>query len=211
MSNLATGKKEVFKSKSLDIVLVRHADTDDIEELFSRLNNGEPLNAAEKRNALGGDMIGVIREIAKHSFFEKRLGFANKRLSHHEVAAKLVRLEMNDKDGSGHFCDLKKKFLDELVVKHKTMSESDKQGLTARLSKRLKDMDKLFSDNDPLLGKQSYPQLYYGWIKQVTSNYSADNLFALMHTFLENSSGCASRTYRSLRTIEALCSWNTGD
>lgn len=184
-ADLTDRQKEVFKSKSLDVVLVRHADTDDIEELFSRLNNGEPLNAAEKRNALGGDMIGLIRDFAKHSFFDKRLGFPNRRLSHHEVAAKLVRLEMNDKDGSGDFCDLKKKFLDELVVKHKMMSESDKQGLTARLNKRLRDMDKLFSDNDPLLGKQSYPQLYYGWVKQVTASYSADNLFALMHDFLE--------------------------
>lgn len=184
-ANLTDRQKEVFKSKSLDVVLVRHADADDIEELFSRLNNGEPLNAAEKRNALGGDMVALIREFARHPFFERRLGFPNKRFSHHEVAAKLVRLEMNDKTGSGDFCDLKKKFLDELVIKNRIMSESDKQGLSSRLTKRLRDMDRIFSDDDPLLSKQSYPQLYYGWSKQIVSHYSADNIFALMHDFLE--------------------------
>lgn len=33
-----------FKDISLDTVLIRDAEEDDIEEIFSRLNNGEPLN-----------------------------------------------------------------------------------------------------------------------------------------------------------------------
>lgn len=179
-------QKEHFRNKQLDVVLVVNADEDDIEELFSRLNNGEPLNAAEKRNALGGDMIALIRQFAKHPFFEQKLGFANKRLSHQEVAAKLIRMEMNDKNGSGDFCDLKKKFLDELVRKNKTMSEAEQLGLSNRLSKRLKDMEKVFFHNDPLLSRQSYPQLYYGWVKFITSNYTHETIHKTLHNFLEN-------------------------
>lgn len=184
-ADLSERQKEIFRNKALDVVLVVDADSDDIEELFSRLNNGEPLNAAEKRNALGGDMIALIRHFAKHSFFQNRLGFSNKRASHQEVAAKLIKLELNDKSGAGEFCDLKKKFLDELVLKNKTMSEAEKQGLMTRVNKRLKDLDRIFANNDPLLSKQSYPQLYYGWVKQITSSYAADDIFVIIHRFLE--------------------------
>src|SRR5690606_32825136 len=61
--------QEEFRGTSLSVVMIQDASDDDIEELFSRLNNGEPLNAAEKRNAMSGDMSKLIREVAKHKFF----------------------------------------------------------------------------------------------------------------------------------------------
>ena len=74
--------KEHFKGQKLSVVLIQKASEEDIEELFSRLNNGEPLNAAEKRNAMGGDMCVLIRDVAKHDFFKKHLSVSNKRYQH---------------------------------------------------------------------------------------------------------------------------------
>src|SRR5579863_8184040 len=46
--------KTIFDATSLSVVVVRTSDEDLIEEMFSRLNEAVPLNAAEKRNAFGG-------------------------------------------------------------------------------------------------------------------------------------------------------------
>src|SRR5688572_31542131 len=64
--------QEVLKSTFLAVVLIQNAREEDIEDLFSRLNNGEPLNAAEKRNAMGGEMARLVREVAARPFFQER-------------------------------------------------------------------------------------------------------------------------------------------
>lgn len=92
-SQLSEYWREEFKAASLSVVLIQNAADEDIEELFSRLNNGEPLNAAEKRNAMGGDLCKLIREIAEDAFFKKKLKISNKRYQHLEMAAKLILLE----------------------------------------------------------------------------------------------------------------------
>lgn len=48
-----------------------------IEDMYSRLNEAVPLNAAEKRNTLGGIMANLIRKIADHDFFRNYVAFKN--------------------------------------------------------------------------------------------------------------------------------------
>lgn len=184
-SDFTEDQVEYFRGQTIDVVTIETDEEDDIEELFSRLNNGEPLNAAEKRNAMGGNMIKLVREVAKLPALKQSLGFKDKRMSHHEVAAKLLRMEVSDRDGHGVFCDLKKKFLDQMVDKNRDATEAELQGLKSRVEKNLKLLNKVFAKSDPLLGKQSYPQLYYGWLKVALSRYSADGIHAKLHQFLE--------------------------
>ncbi len=175
---------EYFRGQTIDVVTVIDADEDDIEELFSRLNNGEPLNAAEKRNAMGGDLIKLVREIAKLEELSNCFSFKDKRMAFHEVSAKLIRLEVSEKEGHGTFCDLKKKFLDQMVEKNKKIAEAELDGLRSRVVKNLKVLNRVFSKNDPLLCKQSYPQLYYGWLKEIYTRYSSNGLAQSLHDFL---------------------------
>ena len=92
-SELSTDWRELFKAITIDVVLVQNATEDDIEELFSRLNNGEPLNAAEKRNALGGDMATLIPEVSIHKFFIDRVRFNNDRYKYYDVATRFCCLK----------------------------------------------------------------------------------------------------------------------
>jgi hypothetical protein len=92
-SKLASNWQDIFKSKTLDVVLVQHAEEDDIEDLFSRLNNGEPLTAAEKRNAKPGAVTKLIRDVAAMRVLRERLAFPNTRYQHYEVAAKFLLIE----------------------------------------------------------------------------------------------------------------------
>lgn len=177
--------QERFKAISLDTVQVRNADEQDIEELFSRLNNGEPLNAAEARNALGGDMCRLIREIAEHRFFKKIVKFPNKRYAHFGVSAKLLRIEHAEAQGmSGDgFCDLQKKHLDNLVKDNKRIPDSDQERLKRQVSKNLDLLCKAFDEKDSNLSGQSYPQMYYLFVKGIHKKYAHARLHAMLKEF----------------------------
>ena len=91
--NLDTWWQEWFKGINLDVVYILEAEVSDIEDMFFRLNNGEPLNAAETRNAFGGDMCRLVREVAEHNFFKEILPIANKRYQHLDLAARFLLIE----------------------------------------------------------------------------------------------------------------------
>jgi hypothetical protein len=184
--DLTSEQKEYFRSQTIDVVEVDDADEEDIEELFSRLNNGEPLNAAEKRNAMGGNMIKLVREVAKDDSLSRLLRFSEKRMAYHEIAAKLIRLELTQMEGHGLFSDLKKKFLDQMVQTYRTMESAKIEGVRARVIKNLKELHKVFGEKHPLMNKQSFPQLYYVWVKVMKAEYAHPALDAALIKFLED-------------------------
>jgi Protein of unknown function DUF262/HNH endonuclease len=184
--DMSAQTQDIFKEKSLDVVVIETDDEDDIEELFSRLNNGEKLNAAESRNAIGGTAAGLVRELAKTSFFTDKIRFANKRYSYLEVACKLLYIEyVEQKTGVSGFIDLKKKYLDAFVRDNKAMSKADGVKLLARVTTQLNAISPIFKERDIELEKQSYPQLMYLFGKQTLSRYGAPNVTGRIQDFLE--------------------------
>ncbi len=93
-SQLPTDLQMSFQNKTLDVVKLAGYSSDDIEEMFLRLQNGTPLNAPEKRRAIPGSMKTVVKNLSKHRFF-KLCGFKNKRYSHEDIVAKLLHLILN--------------------------------------------------------------------------------------------------------------------
>lgn len=88
-------------SKSLDVThLVDYSD-DDVEDMFLRLQNGTPLNAAEKRHAWSGEVRQVVSKLSRHRLFQLA-GFSNKRFGFEDAAAKVLHLEI-----AGEGADLK--------------------------------------------------------------------------------------------------------
>ena len=102
--------KMQLDSYTLPITTVSTDNLDLIEEMFLRLNEASPLNAAEKRNAMGGPMPEVIRSVASHSFFTTKVSFSNNRYQHRGMAARLLLLAQ-----SGSVGDTKKVYLDDMV------------------------------------------------------------------------------------------------
>lgn len=150
-----------FDSFVLPVICVETNDLDLIEDMFLRLNEAVPLNAAEKRNAIGGPMAKMIREVASHAFFKKNVKFSNKRYQHREVAARLLfleyRLQQNNK-----IIDTKKSNLDAFVMKYKTKNLSIKAAAVADEVKLILDtMAEFFNENDSLLQSQSIITVYY--------------------------------------------------
>lgn len=177
--------RTLFQQISLPVVLINSSSEDDIEDLFFRLNNGEPLKAAESRNAFGGVMATLVRETITHQFFTKKLKFKNKRGSHLEISAKFILLEMVDMNNKELFSDLKKKYLDEMVKSNKNLTAAQKEGLQSRVRKNLSNMSRVFNDSDPLLSKQATPPLYYLFVKIMEREYGHKHLFTFIRDFLE--------------------------
>jgi hypothetical protein len=152
--------RDLFLRTYLSVVLIQHATEEDIEALFARLNNGEPLNAAEKRNAMGGDAVRLVRAIAGRPFFAERLHFSNARHHHYELAARLLVTSATDPTGRTA-PDLRASAIDAFVRSHRSITAPERDRLTAILDGGLDRMTRVFGPRDPLLSSPSYALLYF--------------------------------------------------
>ena len=179
--------QRVLLQTYLSVVLIRDATEEDIEDLFSRLNNGEALNAAERRNALGGDMARLIRDVARRPFFTERLHFSNTRLQHFDLAARLLLLLDTARRGDGAgLPDLGPKALDAFVREHRHMTEADRAALTSGLDAQLDALVRIFSPADSLLGSPAQALLHHLFVRDVLDADDAVMDPSSVRAFLES-------------------------
>ena len=180
---LSDEAREYFNAIALDVVLITGTDEEGIEEQFSRLNNGESLNNAEKRNAIGGDMNKIIRKIADHSFIQKTCSIKIKRYNDRELATKFLIIEENDAEGKELVCDLTKKNLDALVEDNKNMNSNKKDSLERGATECLNYMDTIFATQGYMLNRVTHIPAYYLFIKNIRSLYGHPKLPAKLQEF----------------------------
>lgn len=149
-----------FDSFVLPVVQVDVDDLDLIEDMFSRLNEAVPLNAAEKRNAIGGNFVAQIRKTSTHAFFTSRVGFSNKRAQHKEVTARLLLTESN-LINDGKLIDTKRHFLDKITRDFKEEGSAYVKSLGSHVEATLGEMVKVFAQGDELLRAQGNMVIYY--------------------------------------------------
>lgn len=86
-SELPSAAKDRLQFSAITVTVIEDASDVEIAELFLRLQEGEPLNAAEKRNAIRGPVRDfVANTLAKHPVFPS-LGIPNRRYTWNELAA----------------------------------------------------------------------------------------------------------------------------
>ena len=103
------------------VVLSIDYTDDDIEEIFLRLQNGTPLNAAEKRRAIPGTMRTIVAKLAKHRVF-KLAGFTSKRYAHEDAAAKVLHLLL-----TGTITDIKPTSIKKTYESYVDIAESQRE------------------------------------------------------------------------------------
>src|SRR6266480_235125 len=139
--------KALFDNYPLTIMVVRTDDVELIEDMFSRLNEAMPLNAAEKRNAFGGPLPPLIRKLAKQPFFKTKLPFDNNRYRHFDLACKFLYL-CHTKSPA----DTKKVNLDEFVKNFQQSNDvTAANQLNAEVKKTIAGMNRVFTAKDYLL------------------------------------------------------------
>ena len=157
---------ELFETFPLTIVGVVATNDNPINELFVRLNRSKSLTGAEVRNATIGKAPEVIREVAKHDFFQTNIAFSVKRGADLNAAAKLLIFEYNESP-----VETKKKNLDEfakIAASHGSKLELSMR----RVIEVLDTMAQIFLPKDKLLANGGILPNYYWFIRgQKESDY----------------------------------------
>lgn len=135
-------------------------DVDLIEDMFSRLNEAVPLNAAEKRNAFGGPMVKAITTVSNDKFFKENVRFSNKRYQHREISARML-LSERSLQKSGRLVDTKKVYLDAMVKEYKNPKSTVPGKLRNSVKSVLAEMHSIFTKKDELLLAQGNMIVYY--------------------------------------------------
>jgi len=152
---------EVFDIFNLLVMSVSAQKEEPINELFVRLNRSKALTGAEVRNAMAGPAPQLIREIAKHEFFQVNIAFTVKRGQDLNAAAKILMFEHADE-----LTDTKKRTLDNFV--HDVAKKSDRLEVAGRhVFDVLIDMAEIFLPNDKLLASGGVFPVYY-WLVRNT-------------------------------------------
>lgn len=85
-----------FDGFEVPVILMETEDDHFIEQLFERLNIQMPLTGPEQRNAKGGPLPLIIRQIALKPFFTESVRITNKRYGHLDLAAKFLYITHTD-------------------------------------------------------------------------------------------------------------------
>jgi hypothetical protein len=94
-NDLSTDLQMVFNNTNLDVVILnKENSSDDIKDMFLRYQNGEPLNAAEKRKSIPGKFKTIVKELADHIVFNK-CGFNNNRDAYQDAVAKILHIRLH--------------------------------------------------------------------------------------------------------------------
>lgn len=165
-----------FNNYLFDFVFIETDERERIEDLFLRLNEGVPLNNAERRKSFGGFLVSYsLEKIESLSFFNDKISFANKRLEHFDLYTKLILIESNT--------DLKsftKSTLDKIIKDNKLENDHITTSL-ANLNGNLQSITNLFGDKDELLRSKSIIPLYYLFFFR-----QGDNDYSTRISFLKN-------------------------
>lgn len=154
----------ILHSRTLSVMVITADELDFIEDMFSRLNEAVPLNAAEKRNAFGGPLPQIVRELVSHPFFSERIKVNPSRYRHFDVAAKVLYLECN-----GEIVDTKKASLDHFVRENRERSRGNFDPLLVTVKDNLDCLAGIFTDKDELLRSSGMAVVYYvlvSWLRR---------------------------------------------
>ena len=138
--------KTLFDATQLPIFVIKTDDKDLIDEMFYRLNEAAPLNAAEKRNSFRGPYPKIVRDLASHNFFQSRVPFTSRRYRHHDVIGKMLLLSQSAK-----IVDTKRIHLDVFAKSMVNFSEQQADAIETDVRLMLDHLDQIFINSDKLL------------------------------------------------------------
>jgi hypothetical protein len=148
----------LFSATSLDVMLIRTDDLELIEEMFSRLNEAVPLNAAEKRNGRGGPLRATTTALVARQFFSDRLPFSNSRYRHLDLATKFLFWARAEGPA-----DTKKSRLDDFweEIRNSETGGEEAPLLGARVEAALDLLSQTFVSKDKLLSSIGMVSVYF--------------------------------------------------
>jgi len=178
-SQLNADQQIRFEEKPLSVMVLEHASIDEIRDMFLRLQNGTPLNAQQKRDAMGSKIGQVARELANLTFFKISVNFDNTQSTHTLVASQMLQLEIREKIVSCASRQMDK------LYSHYKQAPVDSISRT-RAEKIINLLSKIFPEKNPHLN-QNYALSLYWLLSRILVTYSIDqDQFPLIRKNFEN-------------------------
>jgi len=145
---------EIFEAFPLHFTIFDDTPDEVIDEIFIRLNNGVPLNSAEKRNAITGAMRDFVKQLTTESpFSTKSVVIPDKRYARDEALAQMTLVELN-----GGPCQVGHKQLKDMYEKNRTFKNDSTKA--KRIRYVLSFLAKAFPQKTPELNKVNALSLY---------------------------------------------------
>lgn len=166
-SDLPVPVMDEFQNSTLDCVEVQGYSDDEMDDLFLRLQKGEPLNAAEKRRAIPGTMKNVVAGLSAHDIFSKEdfVVFKDKRYAYQDAIAKVLHQFINDDCVS-----ISAGAIEKTYKKYSTLSDTDP---APRELKACMNWICNHFENPPLLKKFSFITTLF-LVKRLRSEYATN-------------------------------------
>ncbi len=179
--SLPKNVREHFEHIPLDIVIIYEATDEEIRDYFTRLQYGEQLKPAEKRNALTGNMRDFIADLVRKKKIFKKIQKNNNRYDHDDWLSHVVELEIRNGPSNVTSSDL--------LRLYNTNKDFDQTSTKAKkIEKVLNYMNKVFIKDLTLLDKKwGFVDLYL-LISYMMDNYaisSAHDKFNKFYTDFE--------------------------
>jgi hypothetical protein len=162
-SQLSAEQQSEFDERQLTVMVLENATIDEVRDMFLRLQNGTPLNAQQKRDAMGSNIGRSARELAELPFFTKSVNFDNTASSHHLVASQMLYLELKD-----NIVSCTSRQLDKLYEHYKRAPVDPTVGARAKLVVGI--LGRIFPEKNPHLN-QNYALSLYWLLSRILSDY----------------------------------------
>jgi hypothetical protein len=157
---------EEFDNFHLHVMSVFAETEEPINDLFVRLNRSKALTGAEIRNAMGGPVPEMLRQIASQDFFLESVRFSVKRGQDLNAAAKFLLFESTQE-----LQETKKVTLDKFVHRAQNAATAERSGLelaARRVVDVLRDMQSVFLPKDQLLASAGILPVYYWLVRSLS-------------------------------------------
>ncbi len=201
-----------FDDYELDVEEIEEATEVEVNELFLRLQLGEPLNTAEKLNAILGGMRNFCKTVAVHDFLKNKIAIRDTRYAHFDIATKWLFIEARGIQPQMRFPQLE-------GFMRENSSFSLKSELAKNINESLKYLNKAFPEKCSKLRNRanvlSVCMLATRVIKQGISNNTAKNFGDFVENFftklgIEVEKGAQSKETGFLEYQEAISYGSTG-
>ena len=169
-----------FESKSLSIVVLEDTTITEVRDMFLRLQNGTPLNAQQKRDALGSNVGRFAREISEKEFLSNSVNFDNLASDHIRLASQMINLEIR---GQIESCTSKQ--LDKLYSRY-PQSVKVPTDVVSQCRKINDLLAKVFSTKCPNINR-SYALSLYWIFSRISQSYTipSSEYFKLQSNFVQ--------------------------
>ena len=175
--------REKFLDYDLRIHLIKNYDDEKVRMLFSRLQRGKPLSIGERMNAMPGEIVKVMRKLAKHPFIAHSIAINQDKYGAYPDVMRILKFEFEGASESGS--DKVYSFMSD----HRSLSENEIK--VKEVISNLDYLRKCFpEDKYAHLEKHAWVLTVYSLISDLKKEYVISGKEEQIGKFIKDFHGC---------------------